>query len=142
MQNVNGHIPIDLLYNLILFILYSSHSISSLPPPFASSEAFLVHLSSANIFALLSFLYRQTDRQIHRQTDTHTNTKIHTYKHKNTQTDRQTDIHTYKYTHTHRRTYKNTHAYTCKHAHSSVEPYRSYFHYICNNFLLISFSSP
>ena len=56
------------------------------PPPFASSEAFLVHLSSANIFALLSFSYRQTDRHTDiqtqrytdRQTDRHKNTKIRT----------------------------------------------------------------
>ena len=84
MRNVKGHIPLDLLYNFILFILYSYHSINSIPPPFVSSKVFLVHLSSANIFALLSFSYRQTDRQtIDRQTDTHTdtntNTKIHTY---------------------------------------------------------------
>ena len=123
MRNVKGHIPIDLLYNLILFILYSYHSISSLPPPFASSEAFLVHLSSANIFALLSLSYRQTDRQTDTQTDRYT--------------DRQTHIQTLKSTHT-----KSTQAYTCTHAHSSIAPYRSYFDHIFNNFLLTSFSSP
>ena len=91
MRNVKGHIPLDLLYNFILFILYSYYSINSLPPPFVSSEAFLVHLSSANIFALVSFSYRQTDRQTHLHTDKQTDS--HTYK----QTDRQTDRHTYKH---------------------------------------------
>ena len=87
MRNVKGHIPLDLSCNLILFILYSYHSINSLPPPSVSSGVFLVHLSSANIFALLSFSDRQTDRHTDiqtqrytdRQTDTHKNTKIQTY---------------------------------------------------------------
>ena len=69
---MNGHIPIDLLYNFILFILYSYHFINSLPPKHFS---FIFHPPS-----YLHCCHSYTDRQIHRQTDTHTNTKIHTYK--------------------------------------------------------------
>ena len=100
MRNVKGHIPLDLLYNFILFILYSYHSINSIPPPFVSSKVFLVHLSSANIFALLSFSYRQTDR--------------HTYKHKDTKTGRQAGRHTYK----HQNTYKLTDVHVNVHMHT------------------------
>ena len=127
MRNVKGHIPLDLLYNLILFILYFYHFVNSLPLKYFS------FIFPPPIY--LHWCHSHTDTQTDRQT------QIQTQRYKDRQAGRQTHIQTPKYIQTHRRTCKCTHAYTCKHAHSSVEPYRSYFHYICNNFLLISFPS-